>query len=471
MSKDLVNLIKESEKQGTTGYDTQAEVLRVEGNTAWVHIPGGVQETPVNLTIAAKAGDLVQVRVAGGNAWLVGNASAPPTDDGTAIIANNRAKTAQKKAQTAEDIAKDALRIAKEGGDEAQFFWHVETGTDTGAHITEIPREDFLQNPDGGNILVRSNGLVLRDALVELAKIIRDEYGDVEIALGLSGGAQVLIDSTGVALIDENGNVITQIANGITSSVQFRSTDYSASSGTFGTWIQDMKIWQEMTRLGFKSEMEPGYLKLTGDGDVRPNLIIDNGTWTSDLAKIRIYPLVGNVNFGNNGTKFEFWGNATNKLAIRFTNSDDNKAFTLYAKADSLQLYNTTDATEVWRISGKIGTTKNKETSADVSVPTSTIKNLTNISLEAGTWLVIGTAEFANNTSGRRAAQLSTTSTGEALQKTARDVRLPVSGAKTLLTFTTILTPTATTTYYLNAWQNSGGALATGGRIDAVRIK
>lgn len=68
-------------------YDTPATVTRVEGDTAWVHIDGGVTETPVKLTIAAHAGDKVQVRVGGGTAWLTGNGSRPPTDDALAELA------------------------------------------------------------------------------------------------------------------------------------------------------------------------------------------------------------------------------------------------------------------------------------------------------------------------------------------------------------------------------------------------
>ena len=71
----------------TSGYYTPATVTRVEGDTAWVHIDGGVSETPVKLTIAAHAGDKVQVRVGGGTAWLTGNGSRPPTDDALAEIA------------------------------------------------------------------------------------------------------------------------------------------------------------------------------------------------------------------------------------------------------------------------------------------------------------------------------------------------------------------------------------------------
>lgn len=67
--------------KSTQPYDTRAEVVRISGSTAYVHIPGGVAETPVTMTISCKKGDTVQVRVSGGRAWIVGNETAPPTDD------------------------------------------------------------------------------------------------------------------------------------------------------------------------------------------------------------------------------------------------------------------------------------------------------------------------------------------------------------------------------------------------------
>ena len=77
-------------KTGPAPYDTQAMVLRVEGDTLWVHIPGGADETPVQRTINASPGDTIQIRVGGGTAWAVGNATAPPTDDTVATAAARR---------------------------------------------------------------------------------------------------------------------------------------------------------------------------------------------------------------------------------------------------------------------------------------------------------------------------------------------------------------------------------------------
>ena len=91
----LVKAVSDIQNKKPKGYDTQAQVTRIEGNTAYVHIPGGVDETPAQLTINAKKGDLVRVRVAGGTAWLVGNASAPPTDNALASEAIDRIATTE----------------------------------------------------------------------------------------------------------------------------------------------------------------------------------------------------------------------------------------------------------------------------------------------------------------------------------------------------------------------------------------
>lgn len=115
-TKDFIDSIQAASKERTSAYDTTATVKRVEGNTAWVHIPGGVDETPVKLTISAKEGDQVQVRVSGGSAFMVGNGTNPPTDDA-------RANEAYTVATVAEGAAENALANAsraKEAADSAQ---------------------------------------------------------------------------------------------------------------------------------------------------------------------------------------------------------------------------------------------------------------------------------------------------------------------------------------------------------------
>lgn len=123
--KDLVEAVKKTSTPTTQAYDTPATVTRIEGDVAWVHIPGGVDETPVKLTIAAKAGDTVQLRVGGGTAWLVGNQSAPPTDD-------TRANEAIRKAKEASGVATDFVTDTKNG-----IFVHPKNNTADGVRITD----------------------------------------------------------------------------------------------------------------------------------------------------------------------------------------------------------------------------------------------------------------------------------------------------------------------------------------------
>lgn len=175
--KTLTEAIQLS-KEGTKPYDAVAEVVRVEGDTAWCHIVGGIDETPVRMTIAAQEGDTVQVRVSGGRAWITGNQSAPPTDDTVAHVANKSAKEAKKTADDAQVMAENAEEVASKANEAArnvnQYFWHTETdtGAGAGAHITEIPKDEFLDDPNngGGNLLAQSGGVYARDGLFVLAK-------------------------------------------------------------------------------------------------------------------------------------------------------------------------------------------------------------------------------------------------------------------------------------------------------------
>lgn len=101
LASKLQSFITEKDSRKPKPYDTSATVTRVDGDTLWVHIPGGVEETPVKKTINAIPGDSVRVHVENGGAWTIGNSSAPPTDDRQANVAMNCAVKADDKAETA----------------------------------------------------------------------------------------------------------------------------------------------------------------------------------------------------------------------------------------------------------------------------------------------------------------------------------------------------------------------------------
>ena len=152
-------------KQTTAPYDAPAVVTRIEGNaTAWVKIAGSDTETPVKLTIDAKAGDTVQVRVGGGSAWLTGNHTAPPTD-------NTKANEAMKRAEKASGEATNFVTDTKDG-----IFVHPKNNDSDGVRIT-----DAIEILKGGLSFFRAwveNGLAkVRVGKVDAGHTDIDSYG------------------------------------------------------------------------------------------------------------------------------------------------------------------------------------------------------------------------------------------------------------------------------------------------------
>lgn len=94
-----------------------------------------------------------------------------------------------------------------------QYFWHTESGSDTGTHITEIPQEDFIDDPanGGGNMLMISRGMAVRDGLDELAI-----FSASEIRLGKTNEPHVSIEAEKTEFTGEDGAVVIKNnANGV----------------------------------------------------------------------------------------------------------------------------------------------------------------------------------------------------------------------------------------------------------------
>lgn len=180
-TEKFVKAFQKASRPKTQGYDTQAEVRRVEGGTAWVHIPGGVDETPVKLTIDAKTGDTVQVRVSGGRAFLVGNATAPPTDNTVANEANSKASFASEAIEEQQehfwydglgahiegissgyrnDLKSDGMYIVKNGVVVAKFGTETEIYTTDGTELVHFGYDEG--NSDGGTAIAPYYSLGVR---------------------------------------------------------------------------------------------------------------------------------------------------------------------------------------------------------------------------------------------------------------------------------------------------------------------
>lgn len=288
LAKQIAGYIKGKK---TRAYDTAAEVRRIVGNTAYVHIPGGVPETPVKLTIDAKVGDTVQVRVANSTAWLVGNSTAPPTDDTKAKEADANAGKAMTKAKEAETIAEEGL---KEAQGTSNYFWHVDgSGAESGAHVTEIPQAEFQANPSGGNLLMRSNVIKIRQALITLAEL----------------------DASGMTVYDSNGVQRAQfgawstLGDPTSNNVQIGDNTIQWRSGA--TYKASVKYDPAVPCLHFRDTPVKMDAMLSGVFDVTSEEIFPSSAITGNghvystvtVTKAKYYPL-GIVGFNSPDTPY-----------------------------------------------------------------------------------------------------------------------------------------------------------------------
>ena len=95
--------------------------------------------------------------------------------------------------------------------------------------------------------------------------------------------------------------------------------------------------------------------------------------------------------------------------------------------------------------------------------------NFNNVSLAAGTWLVVACFGFGSNTSGVRAGKLTTTSADTSTLTEGQATLSPPSGAMRF-TVSRIFSLSATTTVYAVGYQNSGSSINGQASIKAVRI-
>ena len=198
--KELLKAIRSSDTKKTNPYDTSATVTRVENGVAYVHIPGGVEETPVKLTVNVQPGDEVQIRVGGGQAWITGNETAPPTDD---KVANVAAETAMDAARTAAEAGSAAASAAQA----ADTAWRHANDAAQAAESAQ----NSLKSVVAGAVTVEKAVSVMQTALEAVVDYdpstdTTKEYfwhdANGAHVLGTSGDYRNDIDSTGMKIVD-----------------------------------------------------------------------------------------------------------------------------------------------------------------------------------------------------------------------------------------------------------------------------
>lgn len=197
--KEIASTMKQSK---TKAYDTVAEVLRVDEKTAYVHIDGGADETPAQMTINCKEGDSVKIRVSGGRAWLTGNLTSPPTDDTAANEANKTVTKVKKsyenfKYATNENFNSQESKILEAAKVATNFMKYIDgLGLIVG---------DMRGNTLGQNTLLDSNGMAVRNGSSEIVR-----FGTAPIVITNADGDKTYDGSGSVMQSDRNIVVSTQ---------------------------------------------------------------------------------------------------------------------------------------------------------------------------------------------------------------------------------------------------------------------
>lgn len=195
--KEIASTMKQSK---TKAYDTVAEVLRVDEKTAYVHIDGGADETPAQMTINCKEGDSVKIRVSGGRAWLTGNLTSPPTDD---TVANKASKTVAKvkksyenfKDVTEENFSSQEDKISEAAKVATNFMKYIEgLGLVVG---------DMQENTLRQNVLLDANGMCVRN---NNSEIVRFGITDIKV---VNEDGDPIYSGTGSVVKSKNNIVVS----------------------------------------------------------------------------------------------------------------------------------------------------------------------------------------------------------------------------------------------------------------------
>lgn len=134
---------------------------------------------------------------------------------------------ASKSLTSIKDVNDLASAAAAQAEATNQYFWFAEsdTGAGAGAHVTETPQEDFLDDPTngGGNVHITSNGISVRNGIETLASFS-------------ANGVQVGADSTQNFRITSDA-IRAQNADG---------SNFFAITSSVGTIVSDVQVYGEV---------------------------------------------------------------------------------------------------------------------------------------------------------------------------------------------------------------------------------
>lgn len=262
LEKDFLDAISTASESKTKGYKTTATVVRKEGDTVYVHIPGGVDETPASAGVAVSVGDTVYLEVENGKAKVYGNPSNPPTDDTTANVARaqatnavniatqaqaslesarqsaavalTKAEEATASANTAKGAAEEATQSATNAGKAAS---QAQAAAEAAQGDIDEQKSYFWHDAEGAHVLSEEN-----KARVDIeadGMHIRSLTDTTELAKFAKSGAQIGANDSVNARITERGLVLTD-SNGVEcTSLLVNAGDSKSKTDSFTfTWAK-----------------------------------------------------------------------------------------------------------------------------------------------------------------------------------------------------------------------------------------
>lgn len=207
-------------------------------------------------------------------------------------------------------------------------------------------------------------------------------------------------------------------------------------------------------------------------GTTSNNYVTDNNSYKG----LRIYDRNANFYYGEHFTAADMDGTIRSYMFARNIKTDGAEVYNQLGcgvKKDGTQYYYMTSPSafrQAISVDGIGETTDNDYPSAQ-TCPNSTWKSVASIaSLPAGKYLLFGTVNFDANSNGNRHADISTGVNGTPISRHAYTASKNASG-RTVLQMVVPINITSATTYYLNAYQDSGGNISATGQLTAIKIR
>ena len=192
-------------------------------------------------------------------------------------------------------VVTDCLGGDKDALKTAEHFW---TNAE-GAHVTQIPQEDFEDDPEngGGNVLIKSIGMLIRDGLTNLLQVLQ-----TGIIIGNEQYLHLSIQNSKIAFMQGSNDIIR---------IEWESigdhADMSRESEDNAAWYQhDVQFWPK--RLDIESFRYPkdystetgAIIRLEADGNGSTIDLISDKLEVSGQPLFKTFTATGTVSINSN---------------------------------------------------------------------------------------------------------------------------------------------------------------------------